>query len=156
MRSKIVLGAVIAVVLVIQFIPVNRTNPKVEGEVVTPDTVHAILAKACYDCHSNQTEWPWYTYVAPVSWWVSDHVTEGREHLNFSTWSQYDDEKQIEKLDEIWDEVEEGKMPLKNYVRLHSEARLSDQDRSVLHRWTMDERAVLEQVPSDSMPMEMP
>jgi len=155
MRLKIALGAVIAAVLIIQLIPVNRTNPPVQGEVVTPDSVHAILGRACYDCHSNETEWPWYAYVAPLSWRVADHVTEGREHLNFSTWSQYADEEQIEKLDEIWEEVEDGKMPLWDYLRMHSEARLSDQELAVLHQWTIDEQTALEQAPVDSLQTEM-
>ena len=155
MRLKIALGAVAALVLSVQFVPVTRTNPPADGEIATPDSVQAILSRACYDCHSNETDWPWYAYVAPVSWRITGHVTHGREHLNFSTWRQYDDEERAEKLDEIWEEVEEGKMPRSNYWRLHSESRLSDQDLAVLQQWTIDALAMLEQEVSDSTRTEL-
>ncbi len=136
MRLKITLGIALAIVLVIQIIPVTRTNPPAQGEIGVPDSVRQILARSCYDCHSYETRWPWYAYVAPVSWLVSNDVTEGREHLNFSTWQQYDAERQDDKLGEIWEEVGEGNMPPRIYLPLHGEARLSERDKAVLHEWT--------------------
>ncbi len=155
MRLKIALGAVAALALPMQLIPVTRTNPPVEGEIAVPDSVRKILTRACYDCHSHETHWPWYAYVAPVSWLVSKDVTNGRKHLNFSTWNRYDHERREKKLDEIWEEVEEGMMPLKIYLPLHSEARLSEHDHAVLHDWTMDALDALRTL-RDSTRGEMP
>ena len=136
MRLKITLGILLAIVLLIQLVPVTRTNPPAQGEIAVPDAVREILTRSCYDCHSHETRWPWYAYVAPVSWLVVNDVTEGREHLNFSTWQQYDDERREEKLEDIWEEVDEGNMPLGIYLPLHGEARLSEQDKTALHEWT--------------------
>jgi hypothetical protein len=123
-------------VIIIQLVPVGRTNPPVRGEILAPPEVHAVLRRACYDCHSNETRWPFYSYIAPISWLVVEHVNDGRQHLNFSTWNDYDIEEIQEKLKEIWEEVEGGAMPLPQYLWLHSEASLSDQDRQALRLWS--------------------
>ncbi|MDH5429724.1 MAG: heme-binding domain-containing protein, partial [Nitrospirota bacterium] len=89
---RVVVG--MAIVLIgIQFIPVNRTNPPMEEEIVALPDVKAILKRACYDCHSNETIWPWYSQVAPASWLLAWDVAEGREELNFSTWNRYTQKK---------------------------------------------------------------
>jgi hypothetical protein len=134
-RRKIVLGIVIGVVILIQFIPVDRSNPPVEQEIVVSDEVRAVLRESCYDCHSNETRWPWYSYVAPVSWLVAEDVEHAREHVNFSTWNRYDAEERADHLEEIWEEIEEGGMPLRKYVWLHNDARLTDDDENVLRTW---------------------
>ena len=96
----------------------------------------AILRRACYDCHSHETHWPWYSRIAPISWWVVEHVDHGRGDLNFSEWPNFDFEaQQIEFLD-IAEQVENGEMPLPNYLILHRDARLSDEDRRILLEWT--------------------
>jgi hypothetical protein len=100
-----------AIFVLIQFVPVDRTNPPVEGEVPAPPEVREVLQRACYDCHSNETNWPWYSRVAPVSWLVARDVHEGREHLNFSTWNRLSTRDQVEAMRESWEEVEEGEMP---------------------------------------------
>jgi hypothetical protein len=97
--------------------------------------VYAVLERACFDCHSNQTEWPWYSYVAPVSWLLAHHVSEGREEMNFTEWNKVPAPKQAHKISECWEMVEEGKMPLAGYVRLHAEAKLTDSDRSLIRDW---------------------
>ncbi|MFQ5753108.1 MAG: heme-binding domain-containing protein [bacterium] len=104
----------------IQFIPVNRSNPPVVSEPNwdSPAT-RAYAQRACFDCHSHKTNWPWYAYVAPVSWFVADHVNEARKELNMSAWKLGDG-------DEAAKEVREGSMPLWQYKLLHSEARLTD------------------------------
>jgi hypothetical protein len=115
------LVAVIAAFVAIQFAPVDKSNPRISREVHwdSPDT-EALARRACYDCHSNETTWPWYASVAPVSWRVSAHVADGRRHLNFSAWDQPN-----ENLDEIVEQVEKGEMPLSDYLLLHWDAKLS-------------------------------
>jgi hypothetical protein len=95
-----------------------------------------VFRTACYDCHSNETRWPWYGYVAPVSWLVAHDVRDGREELNFSEWSLLLDEDAEELREEIWEEVEEGEMPLRKYRWMHSDARLSEEQRRVLREWS--------------------
>lgn len=116
--------AIVAGAIVIQLVPVERTNPPVTREIRwnAPETAE-IARRACYDCHSNETVWPWYAYVAPVSWRVAEHVEHGREHMNFSEWDTPN-----EDADEIVEVLEEGEMPLPDYLRLHAEARLTDEE----------------------------
>jgi hypothetical protein len=122
--------------IAIQFVPVSRTNPPVQGDFRGSAEVVSVLRRACYDCHSNQTVWPWYSRVAPLSWVIAHDVNEGRAVLNFSTWNQLSPEKQAEAMKESWEEIAEGKMPTWYYVPLHSEARLSANDQSVLRGWS--------------------
>ena len=140
---RIVLAVVIALVG-IQFIPVNRSNPPVEEEVPASLEVKAMLKRACYDCHSNETIWPGYSQVAPVSWLLAWDVGEGREELNFSTWNRYSQKKRTKIIKEIWEEVQEGEMPPWFYLPLHPDARLSDSDRSLLRAWATNVSAVSE------------
>ncbi len=130
--------AIIIIVLVligIQFVPVSKTNPLVTGEIKAPAEVMEILRTSCYDCHSNESEWPWYSNIAPVSWLVVDDVNEGREHLNFSEWQSYTAEDKAEDIEEIWEEIEEEEMPLWFYLPLHPEARLSDAQKETIRKW---------------------
>lgn len=133
---RVLLG--VAVILVaVQFIPVDRTNPPVESELPAPPNVRAMLRRACYDCHSNETVWPWYGHVAPVSWLLARDVHEGRREVNFSAWNRLPGERQARKLKETWKEVSEGEMPPWYYLPMHREARLSAGDREVLRDWTL-------------------
>jgi hypothetical protein len=134
-----------------QFIRPARTNPPVDARQaiashtqMTPE-VSAILDRSCRDCHSNQTKWPWYTHVAPVSWWLVDHVNHGRKDLNLSEWGKLGKDRQHRKLLEICDEVEAGMMPLASYLPMHPSARLSEQDKKTLCEWTEQERERLAQ-----------
>ena len=122
--------------IVIQFVPVNRTNPPVEGDLRAPAEVLSVLRRACYDCHSNETVWPWYSRIAPVSWVTARDVHEGRAALNFSTWNRLSANKQAEAMRESWKEVAEGEMPTWFYLALHPEARLSPADQSLLRAWS--------------------
>ncbi len=129
--------AVLIIALVaIQLVPVDRTNPPVETEVPATAEVRSVLRRACYDCHSNETVWPWYSRVAPASWLVASDVHEGREELNFSTWNRYTAKQQAKKMKESWDEVAEGEMPPWIYLPLHPNARLSADDRAALRAWS--------------------
>jgi hypothetical protein len=126
-----------ALVLVgIQVIPVARTNPPVEEEVPAPAEVREVLKRACYDCHSNETAWPWYTRVAPFSWLVAHDVKEGRAEMNYSAWNRLSPEKQNKRFKQSWELVDKGEMPLWFYVPLHSEAKLSDADKAKIKAWS--------------------
>ncbi len=127
--------ATVAALGLLQLIPVDHTNPPIEQDISTTPEIKSILKRACYDCHSNETVWPWYSRVAPVSWLVAWDVAEGREDLNFSTWNRYDSKQRAKQIRESWEEVEEGEMPPWFYVPLHPESRLSDRDRQVLRAW---------------------
>ena len=117
----------------IQFVPVERGNPAVESDFDGPPAIAAILRRSCYDCHSNETAWPWYSWVAPMSWMLAEHVEDGRKRLNFSEW---DEDEAWDSMEEIGEEVAAGNMPLKNYLLLHRDARLSDADREALLAWS--------------------
>jgi len=141
-RGKILL--VLTLVLFgIQLVPVPRENPPVTAEILAPDQVRSRLESSCYDCHSNQTVWPWYSHVAPVSWLVYRDVRKARDELNFSLWDEYTDRRRDHKLEEIEEKVSEGEMPLKIYLPLHPDARLSDADRQTLVDWARTERAAI-------------
>lgn len=131
---KIALGVVIPLV-VMQVVRPSRENPAVTGDIVAPPEVKSVLKKACYDCHSNESVWPWYSNVAPVSWLVVRDVNEGRKHLNFSVWETYEPGRKTHKLEEIEGEVSEGEMPMAIYVPLHPEAKLSDAEKKLLVDW---------------------
>ncbi|NNM05182.1 MAG: heme-binding domain-containing protein [Gemmatimonadetes bacterium] len=120
----------------IQFVPVDRSNPPVPGEISAPDQVMEVLRGACYDCHSNETQWPWYSRVAPVSWWIAQHVRIGRNNLNFSEWESMTAEDRAEARKDIWDEVEKGSMPHSDYLRMHPEAVLTEPQRQALLLWS--------------------
>jgi mono/diheme cytochrome c family protein len=125
-------GVILGAALLIQFLPVGggRTNPAVAAE---PDwdspRTQELFMRACGDCHSNETVWPWYSRIAPVSWMVANHVHEGRSKLNVSEWGQGRNE-----ADEAAEALMEGEMPLPNYLMLHPEARLSAAEKDELAR----------------------
>ena len=134
-RLKIVGGVALALFLGIQLMPVDRSNPPVTADLDAPHEVKALLRAACYDCHSHETRWPWYSYVAPVSWLVAHDVEEARTEMSFSEWGALDPREQRELRREMWEKVEEGKMPLKKYVMLHPGARLSEEQKRLLRDW---------------------
>lgn len=131
---KVLLGLAV-VLLGIQLIRPEKTNPPITQEVVAPAEVKQLLQRACYDCHSNETKWPWYSNVAPVSWLVANHVAEGRRELNFSEWDTYDDKRRAHKLEETEEMIERGEMPEALYVVGHGEAKLTDAEKKILVDW---------------------
>ncbi len=136
LREPLTWGIVLtALFLLAQLVPVERTNPPVTGRVEAPGEVQDLLRRACMDCHSNETHWPWYGYVAPISWLLTRDVAEAREHLNFTTWDLYDAEERADLMEEIDEEVSSGAMPLKIYLPLHGEARLTQAEREMLVAW---------------------
>jgi heme-binding protein len=136
MYVKIILIVLVGALVVIQFIPVQKTNPPVTGEIDAPESVMKVFKTSCYDCHSNEVVWPWYSRVAPASWLVAYDVNEAREEYNFSEWSSYNAEERMDNREEIWEEVEEGHMPLWYYVLLHPEAKLSVEDKEIIKKWS--------------------
>ncbi len=131
-----VLAVLAAVFVLIQFVPVDRTNPPVESEIPAPEAVRAVLRRACYDCHSNETTWPWYSRIAPASWLVAWDVHEGRRALNFSTWNRLDEKERREAIHEIREEIVEGEMPPLAYLLLHRDAGLTGRDKAALEAWS--------------------
>jgi cytochrome c551/c552 len=140
-RSVKLLGVLVGVLVLIQLRRPERDNPPVTADVVAPPEVKAILKRACYDCHSHETVWPWYSNVAPISWMVARHVELGRYRLNFSAWESYDEKQKAHKLEELVDEVTEGEMPMPGYVALHSEAKLTDAEKATLLNWAKQPKA---------------
>jgi Haem-binding domain len=138
---KKILIALAIIVVGIQFVPVDRSNPPVTEKIDAPSNVLSILKASCFDCHSNETEWPWYSYVAPVSFLVSADVEDGRKRVNFSEWDKYDDEKRAKKLDAIIKEVEEGEMPLSKYTLMHPDAKMDQAKIKVLKDWINNDNA---------------
>ncbi|MDD3592000.1 MAG: heme-binding domain-containing protein [Sulfurovum sp.] len=131
---------ILLVLIGIQFVPMNvpaEVPTKADDALKAPEEVHAILQRACFDCHSNHTDFPWYSSVAPVSWFTKMHVKEGREHMNFSIWASYDDEKKLKYFEKIPKAIK-SKMPLPSYLIMHKEAKLSDDDRKLLTEWASE------------------
>ncbi|HEX4808667.1 MAG TPA: heme-binding domain-containing protein [Bryobacteraceae bacterium] len=121
----------------------ESADPKqsIDADADMPPTVRAIFRRSCYDCHSNTTTWPWYSRVAPLSWWIYKHVSDGRDKLDFSQWSHLRDAnghvmQSESRLDDICDDVKDGSMPLKSYLPLHPSARLSKEDVAAICKWT--------------------
>jgi len=128
---------ILLVFIAMQFIQTEKvntqTNPKLEMK--TLPQIGAIFETACYDCHSNYTNWPWYSYVAPFSWIIDSHVKNGRKALNFSIWESYDKEKKEEKMKAIFRTVY-ASMPLQSYIKAHKEANLTKEQRGLIREWT--------------------
>ena len=139
-RKKVLLGLLV-VFFLIQFIrpEKNVSAAPVPNDLFAnyqaPDSVKRLVKTACYDCHSNNTVYPWYGEVQPVAWWLNDHVQEGKNELNFSEFATYAPKKGDHKLEEVIEMVEKGEMPLESYSLIHSNARLTDAQRGVLTVW---------------------
>ena len=135
-RRLRVVGVVVGVMIALQCIPVNRANPPVKADLLASvkldETATQALHAACYDCHSHETRWPFYARIAPVSWWVTRHVREGREHLNLSDWPPDRPWDTRARLEAMTHALRNDSMPLTDYRWLHTTARLSAADRTHL------------------------
>lgn len=138
--------SLVVLVVVIQVIRPAKTNPAVdETQTMRASTqmspeVASVLDRACSDCHSSKTTWPWYSQIAPISWYVIRDVNQGRKELSFSDWGKYEPRRKARKLQEICEQVEKGEMPMKSYVLIHPTASLSESDRHLLCDWAKQER----------------
>lgn len=133
----------IALILVLIFAVLQLFTPEKIEEEVNPnidflqntkisDGLAIQIKNTCYDCHSNKPAYPWYSRIAPVSFWIHDHIEEGREHLNFSEWGNYSADKKAHKLEECYEEIEEDEMPLYSYTIMHGDAQFSDEEKEEL------------------------
>lgn len=140
-RKKLVFLVLVIVVVAIQFIKteVATASFKPEDDFINitqaDEHIATILKTSCYDCHSEEYNQPWYASVAPISWWINDHVNEGKKHLNFSAFGTYSAKKAAHKLEECYEEVEKDEMPLSSYTIVHSNALLSEEDKLTLINW---------------------
>lgn len=134
-RTKIILIVVVGLFIVLQLIPLNQTNPPVIQDASAPSDIKTILQTSCYDCHSNETAWPWYSRIAPGSFLITRDVVEGRKHLNFSEFSDLDAFDSTDIADEIIEVLDEGEMPILPYLLLHPGASLSDSQVEALQGW---------------------
>ena len=148
---KKILIVLLVAFIIIQFFPIDKTNPttntgmdflKIKN---TPEPIAKIIRNSCYDCHSNETIYPSYSYIQPAGWLLKNHVDEARLELNFSTFATYDSKRQIHKLDEAAEYVEQKKMPLESYTLGHPDAKLTDaQRKELVDYFRMMQKEILE------------
>lgn len=137
------------ILVVIQFIPTEKNSGEMTGLnhistiVPVPENINQILVTSCNDCHSNSTVYPWYSRIQPVGFWLDHHVDEGKGELNFSEFATYRKKRQLHKLDEIVEMVEEHEMPLSSYTLIHGDAKLSIEQQAYLVNWAKETKALL-------------
>lgn len=158
MLRKILIAA-LALIIIIQFFRPERNlsddnTASIATKYALPDSVETVLRKACYDCHSNKTVYPWYASVQPIAWWLNSHIEEGKDHLNFSSFTTHPLAIQFHKFEETVEEVEEGEMPLESYTWLgvHADANLTDAERETVISWARAQMDTLRRnYPPDSL-----
>lgn len=158
MLKKIALG-ILALIVIIQFIRPEKNNSQDEvfalsNKYTIPGEVQVIFSKACNDCHTNNTTYPWYSNIQPVAWWLDEHIKDGKKHLNFSSFTNLPLAVQYHKFEEIVEEVEEKGMPIGDYTMLgmHPEAKLSEEERKTIIQWADAQMAYMKETyPADSL-----
>lgn len=146
---KIIIIALFIGFIAIQFFRPDFTNPPIvesetlEASTQIPENVQTLLKRSCADCHSNQTNYPWYSFIQPSANFLAGHIKEGRRKLNFSVFNTYDARKKSRKLEEMCEQVRYGEMPLPSYLWIHRDAKISDEETKILCDWTESERARL-------------
>ena len=157
MRRKILL-IIIVILIGIQFIrPAKNQSTDVLTSDIShtypvPQNVSAILKKACNDCHTNNTVYPWYAEVQPVAWWLNHHIQEGKNELNFNEFTAYAVPRQYHKMEEVIEQVKEGEMPLWSYTLIHTDAKLTDEEKQTLINWAEGIRSTMKaKYPADSL-----
>jgi hypothetical protein len=154
---KFVALAVIIIVVSAQFFRPAKNNSNDQARHFStlyplPDSVESILKVACYDCHSNNTRYPWYAEIQPVGWWLNDHIRHGKKDLNFSEFASYRIRRQYRKLQEIGELVEENAMPLPDYLRMHNDAILTQRQKETFYAWVKATRdTIAVHTPADSL-----
>lgn len=149
-KKKKFLYILITIFVIIQFIRPERNLGKRETEdtIFVTQEVGRIIQESCFDCHSNYTNYPWYTNIQPFGWWMNHHVNEGKEELNFSEFEAYTLKRRLHKLDEIKKMVQEGEMPLSSFTLIHRDAMLSPEQKEILYKWVDETHKYL----SDTIP----
>lgn len=147
--------ALLVILVILQFIRPEKNLA--EGDVIAdfrsetglPKNIENTFERACFDCHSNRTQYPWYAEVAPISYWIAGHVDEGKEHFSFSDWNSYNAKRKDHKLEELAEEVKEKHMPLDSYLWIHDEAKLTQADIDALVAWANQARGSFRQAEKD-------
>ncbi len=148
--TRKILIALLAVFIIIQLFRPEKNQSLAESpndifaHYQASENTKQLIHTACYDCHSNNTVYPWYAEIQPVAWWLADHVNEGKSELNFSEFATYTPKKGDNKLEELIEMIKEEEMPLKSYTLIHAKARLSDVERDVLSKWAEEVRAQIQ------------
>lgn len=143
-------GLIVLLIIIIQFFDTDKniaaapSENAIEKHYQVPSHVRGLLKTSCYDCHSNNTAYPWYSRIQPIKWWLADHVNSGKRHLNFDEFNTYSNEKKLEKLDEITETVTKGEMPLTSYTAIHHNAKLSSADKSEIEKWAAEIKKQIE------------
>lgn len=133
--------SLIALLLLAQLFRIDKANPETDlakdfvALTSAPPGIETILQTSCYDCHSNSVVYPWYSNIAPISWWLKHHINEGRSHLNFSEWGTYSAKKADHKLEECIEMIEEDEMPMASYTLIHGNAKLNEAQKTMLTTW---------------------
>lgn len=157
MLKKILLVLLVIFIIIQFFHPAKNQSSgpqanNIETKYTVPADVKAILQKACYDCHSNNTKYPWYNNIQPVAWWLADHVKDGKKELNFDEFANTPLRRQYHKLEEAEEQIKEGEMPLKSYTLIHKDAILTDAEKTAVYNWIGSVRANMEATyPKDSL-----
>ena len=155
--KRILLGLAVIFVVIQFFRParhIAEVNPthEVTAAVAMPSDVQDIIRNSCYDCHSNNTRYPWYAEVMPAGWFLASHIKDAKQGLNFSEFATGSLRRQYHKLEEISEQIEEGEMPLPSYLILHRDAELTAGQKETLHRWVEESRASMKaRYPADSL-----
>jgi len=142
---KIIVVVLFVAFIVVQFIRPDMTNPPVvpeqtlEASTQLPENVKTILSRSCADCHTNSTVYPWYAQISPFSWFLAEHIKDGRRELNFSEWASFENRRKKRKLEEICEQVETREMPLPSYLWIHWDAKMSDEEIRIVCDWTKTE-----------------
>ena len=149
MKKKILLGLLVVLLAIQLFRPEQNKSDAAEINDIAaiypvPSQTGKLLRTACYDCHSNHTNYPWYAKIQPVAWWLNDHIVEGKRELNFSEFGTYSLKKQAHKLDEVAELVANGEMPLSSYTIIHGDAKLTDHQKQELTAWANNLKGKIE------------
>jgi hypothetical protein len=145
--ARNVVFILVAVLILAQAIRIEKSNPPVRSDISADPAIKPLLRRACYNCHSNETVWPWYSNAAPASWLIGSDVKEARRRINFSEWGTYSSEIQTHKLRGIAEEIENGEMPPWYYSLAHSDSRLNLAERTQIMNWTEETLKTLETKP---------
>lgn len=140
MTKKILTGLLIIVLLMQIMQPAKNESELLSPNDISkvyalPAGVHETFVAKCYDCHSNNTQYPWYVHIQPIGWWMASHIEEGKDELDFSEFGAYDSKRANHKLEEISEELAEGHMPIESYLWLHSKAKVSDEELKAINGW---------------------
>jgi hypothetical protein len=144
-KIAIALGTVIVIIQFIQ--PAQNKKEQMASDisnvVPTPDSIRYVLVKACLDCHSNNTTYPWYSHIQPMGWLIYSHIKEGKKELNFSEFGRYSARKQVSLMNGIANSLRDGNMPLASYTLLHRNAKLNEKDKALLSMWIQQSKDII-------------